>query len=363
MRRSHELFVRLAVAVLLASGIASQPAHAQKTTDDGFHYRIPRPAYGEGGGPIVCIDEAHHNHHTLTGSYSPFGTLLRDDGYRVRSSEGPFTGGTLSGCDVMVSANPLAEVDVHREGEYPHDSAFTESELDALLAWVRDGGALLLVVDHTPWAGAAADLAALLGIQIFDGQVQETAVFGSLDEEALRRTAEDAGVTPGFLRQRIGEPGELGAHAILEGRHEAERVTSVWTFNGSALYPSRDVEPLLTLGPDADGITALIFNWPVRPEEDGSLILERPGAPPEPVSADDREAVTRLLMPRFTMAGWLHAGARQFGQGRAVVLADGAMCTAQFFGNSAIGMNAPVASQNARFCLNVMHWLSGLLPE
>ena len=40
------------------------------------------------------------------------------------------------------------------------------------------------------------------------------------------------------------------------------------------------------------------------------------------------------------------------------------MFSAQVSGNPRrpMGMNAPVAAQNPQFLLNVLHWLSGLLP-
>jgi hypothetical protein len=48
-----------------------------------------------------------------------------------------------------------------------------------------------------------------------------------------------------------------------------------------------------------------------------------------------------------------------------VVLGEAAMCTAQLAGPQHVpmGMNNPLAPQNAQFCLNVVHWLSGLLGE
>ncbi len=352
---------RAIVTGILLIAMAAMPAAAQKTTDNQFRHPVANPSYPPGSGPIVCVDEGHQNHHTIEGSFAPFATLLRDDGYEVLRTIGPFTADPLSKCDIMVIANPLLPVDQEKEGQYPHDSAFTEEELNRLLGWLRDGGALLLIVDHTPWAGAAGGLMALLGIQVFDGQVRETALFGQMDEEAHQHAANAAGVSADVLRERVGSPGERGVHPIIEGRSPPERVASVWTFNGSALYPSSNVEPLLTLGPDATGITALVLNWPMKPHEDGSLILERPEVPAETIPATERDELNRLLMPRFAMGGWLHGAAVSFGSGRAVVLADGAMCTAQFFGTNKMGMNTPIASDNPQFCLNAMHWLSGLL--
>ena len=69
--------------------------------------------------------------------------------------------------------------------------------------------------------------------------------------------------------------------------------------------------------------------------------------------------------PLFEIAGWLHGATRRLGQGRLVILGEAAMCTAQRSGREqrAMGMNHPEAAQNAQFCLNVVHWLSGLLDD
>ena len=67
--------------------------------------------------------------------------------------------------------------------------------------------------------------------------------------------------------------------------------------------------------------------------------------------------------PLLSVAGWLQGGTRKLDQGRVAILGEAAMCTAQLEGTVPDGMNAPQASQNAQFCLNVMHWLSGLLDE
>ena len=50
--------------------------------------------------------------------------------------------------------------------------------------------------------------------------------------------------------------------------------------------------------------------------------------------------------------------------GRAAFFGEAAMFTAQVAGPDRIpiGMNAPQAEQNFQFVLNVMHWLSRVLP-
>jgi hypothetical protein len=60
-----------------------------------------------------------------------------------------------------------------------------------------------------------------------------------------------------------------------------------------------------------------------------------------------------------------HGALLTFGKGRVAVFGEAAMFTAQVSGEQRrpMGMNMPTAAQNPQFLLNVMRWLSGLLPE
>jgi hypothetical protein len=68
--------------------------------------------------------------------------------------------------------------------------------------------------------------------------------------------------------------------------------------------------------------------------------------------------------PRIGAGGMLQGAALEVGSGRVAVFGEAAMFTAQLAGkkHKPMGMNHPKASQNAQFLLNVMHWLSGVLP-
>jgi hypothetical protein len=94
-------------AALLALVVAA-PTSAQQVPDTTFAPPAPSPAFAPGAGPVVLIDEGHHDFHTLGERFAAF------DSAEVRVVEG----------------------------------------------WVRDDGALLLVADHMPFGGAAAELAA-----------------------------------------------------------------------------------------------------------------------------------------------------------------------------------------------------------
>jgi hypothetical protein len=53
-----------------------------------------------------------------------------------------------------------------------------------------------------------------------------------------------------------------------------------------------------------------------------------------------------------------------YGSGRVAAFGEAAMFSAQVSGQERrpMGMNMPTASENPQFLLNVVHWLTGLLP-
>src|SRR6185369_12894903 len=136
--------------------------------------RVAKPAYAQSKGPRVAIDEAHFNFHTLSGRYQPFAELLRRDGYPVEASAAPFAEASLRGIRILVIANALGERNKDEENwSLPRQSAFTATEIAAVVQWVKRGGGLLLIVDHMPFPGAAAQLARGFGLQFSDGFVWE----------------------------------------------------------------------------------------------------------------------------------------------------------------------------------------------
>jgi len=64
--------------------------------------------------------------------------------------------------------------------------------------------------------------------------------------------------------------------------------------------------------------------------------------------------------PRIPAAYMLQGAIVRHGNGRAAFFGEAAMFTAQLAGpnKEPMGMNAPSAPENARFALNLMHWLS-----
>jgi hypothetical protein len=295
------------LACALALLAAATPAAAQQEVDTHYRPRVSRPAYAAAG-PVVAVDEAHRNFHTLGGRYAPFGKLLEADGYKVQASSAPFSAASLKGVDVLVIANALPAV----------PGAFSEAEIAAVRQWVEGGGSLLLIADHAPFGRAASALGAAFGVEMGTGY-------------AVARQA-------GKITANIEFAGDaLGDHPILDGRDAGERVRHVQSFTGQSL----SVPP------------------------GGSALLILPG---DALEVADPAAINALrggaTVPGRRVGGRPQAVALGVGKGRVVVAGEAAMFSAQLFhfpgGQSErLGLGA---QDDEKFALNVLHWLSRLLP-
>lgn len=315
--------------VAVASGSV---VNAQQLPDSAFQFQNARPAFSAGAGPAVCVDAAHYNFHTLDGRYYAFGKLVREDGFRTTSLSERWDPAMLAECAVLVVASALAAPVGEPRADF-NAPAFRPDEITRILEWVIAGGRLLLIMDHAPWPAAAANLAAALGVVPLNGGATYR-MFGELPEEAVRTITEQHGVTVDSVRRVLGPLGTLGDHAILRGRPGLDPpLRTLMTFGGSAFYPAGDVHPLLQVPASTNARVWL----PGRRSQEQA--------------------------PRYILDGWLVGGAREIGAGRAVILGEAAMCSAQLAGpeRTLMGMNEPLAVDNAQFCLNVIRWLAGVI--
>lgn len=277
---------------------------------------LSAPSYRVGTGPVVSVDAGHHNFHTADGRYRPFAKVLAADGFRVRSSGGKADAASLRGTRVLVIANALAARDeAVSKWHLPISAAFDPAEVEAIVHWVRGGGSLLLIADHMPFPGAVAPLADALGAHFADG----FALYGSVDPAT--------GDYPIVFRR---SDGTLPSNAITAGRQGTRQIDSIETFTGSAFNVSvPGAIPLLVL------------------PRDTHLYL--------PVASWDFNDST----PQFRGDGMLQGAAFRLGRGRVAVFGEAAMFSAQRKGTTRVpmGFNAPAASQNVPFILNLFHWL------
>lgn len=317
----------LALAAAGAAFLATAPAQAQQQVpDDAFDVTVERPAWS-GDGPRVRVDEAHDNFHTVEGRYRTFAQLLRADGYRVESGATPFSAETLAGVDVLVVANAGA---AHEPRPGP---VFTAAEIEAVAAWVSEGGALLLIADHAPFGAAARDLSLRFGVDMGGGWV-------------FAPTPDGAGITSQIDHSRAN--GRMGDHVILDGRDAAEAVSVVRAFTGQSLS-----------GPEGAAVLLRLPDTAREVQDIGALqaALERlgPGGGPEALAATGEAP-----------AGPAQGLAFEVGRGRVAVLGEAGMLTAQRVRfddgqpDLLFGMNTP-GNDNRRFALNLMRWLTRVL--
>jgi hypothetical protein len=263
-------------------------------------------------GPRVVIDEAHEN--ASKGSfperYWPFARLLRADGYRVRAGHARFTDSSLAGVDVLVIANAsgaphpqLLGINLPvRTTRKRGDPAFALDEIDAVARWVERGGSLLLIADHAPFGAASESLAAAFHVAFGKGFVE------------VPHEPSDPLV---FSR----ENGRLGEHAILTATGNGGLVARVETFTGQSLDGPPEATELLRLPANAVEYV---------PNDTG--MVEHPARRAQGL-------------------------AMTWGRGRAVILGEAAMLTAQVSQGKPFGFNLP-GNDNRAFALGVMHWLS-----
>jgi len=301
------------LSLMLLNALACATIHAQQVADPNFNPRIDKPGYGAGRGPVVMLDEAHFNFHTAEGRYKPFADLLRRDGYRVLPFKAKFSKESLKEGNILVIANALAERN-EQDWSLPTPSAFTDEEIASVREWVRGGGSLFLIVDHMPMPGAAEKLGAAFGVKWVNGYAIDPASNGPM----IFKRAD----------------GSLADHAITNGRDSSERIDSVATFTGSA-FRAEGALPLLTFKGDIVSLLTTVAGE-FKPDT-----------------------------PRVDVKNWQQGAALSFGKGRVALFGEAAMFSAQLAGpgRDPMGMNDPVASQNYRLLLNVLHWLSGLLEK
>ncbi|MBL7826400.1 MAG: hypothetical protein JNJ57_07205 [Saprospiraceae bacterium] len=279
----------------------------QQVADSAFTLTIERPSYKFGTGPVVMIDEWHQNFHTAGGRYAPFARVLQADGFRILPSNAAFSEKALQSGKILVISNALHASNVGN-WTLPTPSAFTKEEIKSVQDWIKNGGALFLIADHMPFAGAAQELAQSFGFKFLNCFANDNR------SRAVER----------FYKGN----GTLAANELTQG------IDTLVTFTGSAFKAPKRAKPLLILKNYtlAMPITAWQFeeNTPVKPSE-----------------------------------GYLQGAYMHYGKGRIVVMGEAAMFSAQLSGpnRNRIGMNSAEARQNAPFLLNLIRWLDGQNPK
>ncbi|MGI9530948.1 hypothetical protein [Lutimonas sp.] len=283
-------------------------ASAQQVADTYYRPDILNIAYDKNAGPVVFIDEGHHNFHTKSGRYQAFSDLLERDGYRVKAYAGPFMTQRLESGQILVISNALNQININK-WYLPTPSAFSKKEIETVKQWVANGGSLFLIADHMPMAGAAEDLAKVFGFEMTNG----FALNSNQNGPTLFRVEDQT----------------LIENEITAGRYVNESVSEVASFTGQAFRSPEDAKPILILPESHINIlpdTAWVFEGDIK---------------------------------QYNAKG-MHQGAyMEYGEGRIVVFGEAAMFTSQLAGpnRQRFGMSHELAKQNYQLLLNIIHWL------
>jgi hypothetical protein len=263
---------------------------------------------------VVAFDEGHFNVHSLQTPYKVLGEVASELGFVPSPHTGQFSAASLEGVRILVAccARATATGPLADQGRPAH----RDEELDALEQWVREGGALLLVIDHYPIGGANAALAARFGVDVLNGRTEDSAlregdVAGSVAGPDGVGTVAVQGGALVFDREQK----RIGDHPITCGRNVRERINRVGTFGGASLRAFTGSTPLL------------LFS-------DRSIDVVGP------------DTIARSAFGRN------QGLALTYDRGRVVVLGEAAML---------FNFEQPTL-QNRQFAVNVLRWLAGQLP-
>jgi len=287
---------------------------SQQVADTLYNPMISDKMYPNQDGTIIYIDEGHNNFHTKEGRYMSFTNILELDGYQVKSYNKIFNDDNLEELAILVIANALPD-SVSSPITIPTEGAFTKDEIRSLKKWVNNGGALFLIADHMPFAGAAAELANEFGYEFYDSFVMYSSEDGIIDFDKKKGSLSD-----GF---------------ITSGRYLQEEVNQIRTFTGQGFNIPANATSILKL------------------DESQSVFLV------------DTMWVFNDKVKHFPAKNLSQGSVMTFEKGKIAVFGEAAMFTAQLAGSerTKVGMNTIEAKENYQLLLNIVHWLDDKLEK
>jgi hypothetical protein len=213
---------------------------AQQTNDSLFNTTVAHPAY-KNTRPRILIDAAHFNlFSTITNRIEPLTKLLEADGYRIDTESSRFSKNELSTHQIVII---LTAQGGPPESDSTFFPAFTDSEIDVLYNWIKNGGSLLFGVDHSPYSYAGEKLLRRLGVGIQFGVIEDSVY----SEGGLEKGPDGRQMNLVFSREnRL-----LGNHAIIIGLGPDEAIIKVGVSRGQSINPPKGGSVFFKLSPNA----------------------------------------------------------------------------------------------------------------
>lgn len=367
-------------------------------------YVAPTPYIPFNSGTTIYIDQAHNNFHTYDQRFKPFSDLVRNDGFQVMPFTEMFTESSLENVEILVISNPVNDAN-NPEPNWvsPILSAFTDSEIDAIIDWVADGGSLLLIADHFPFPGATSELAAEFGFTLDNGYNFDPEYYNILEDEffklpiiieivAGRADPSDPAVNNQIITEATNMFIALGANVntlSFWNSDDPDSEVGFQTGDGSILQHelmfnragayAGDTTPYITTFTghsfDAQEITGTTLH-PLLWFGDGpyTVLTEAQDAYFGPTAAEsDNNTLVSLLttghVPDFVVpvvdaTEKLQAAIVEYGMGKVAFFGEAGMFTAQIAadGVTKMGINNTQAQHNWKFIINLMRYLDGYDP-
>ncbi|MCB7479805.1 YybH family protein [Christiangramia sediminis] len=281
---------------------------SQQQPDTTFVSRFDSPNFTAENAPVIFIDKIHNNLHQLNTGFSPFAGLAEADGYMVKNFD---SYSRLTEADMLVIVNPINKKNMGN-WKRPIYPAFEEAEKEKIRIWVENGGNLLLIADHMPFAGAAKDLAQSFGFNYCDG-------FAQLAEKENRNDV--------FSQAN----GRLPKSPVTDGTY-GEVISKLTSFTGSSFKIPEAAIPVMSFK-DVDKCLQPEIAWQFNDSTQTSDLSNS------------------------------HQGAlMNYGKGKLAIFGEAAMFTAQTItqnGNTfKVGFNSATAPNNVQFVRNILLWLA-----
>jgi hypothetical protein len=113
---------------VVASLFVSFLVFSQQLVDDNFVPQNTVKAFSGDNRPVVAIDQAHNNYHTLDGRFKPFADIIGSAGLKVVANTSKFNDAALVNIDILVIANALDDKNIDN-WDLPNYSAFERQEI------------------------------------------------------------------------------------------------------------------------------------------------------------------------------------------------------------------------------------------
>jgi len=306
----------------------------QQPANTELEFQNIDPAYADKSGPVVRIHR-YVSPYVQRGLFDAFKQLIEGDGFRTEWLDKQLSQEALDNMDVLVVANAYTRGgarDFRNFSTLEAPSVYSEAEIEMIATWVRKGGSLLILADHSPFAGGTIKLAEAFGFTYMTGIALDKR---SLSENIISnidfRRSEGGSTEAGGREIAVGR---LSDHAIVDGGLGREKISHFFAFEGQAIIPPPEATSLLVLPNGFETIlTYSLFN--------------------EFFSA-----------PRLDVSGLSQGAVMQLGEGRIAIFGEtGGFTVRMPEGLPPSGFSSPEADENADFILSTLRWLANFTPE